>query len=155
MATSDSVTEYSFSLDVLMDEIMRINQLRVKEIHNKDNSILFENYAIKESDEETIIFFVKNAVYDIVDVTAPLMSGLTGAVKNENPYGVVVKNLGNANSSVKESVENSFKQVIVSSVLMQWYEMKGLVDDMKLWAMKLERLKKEVVSKRLMQLKIR
>lgn len=155
MATQDSLLEYSFSFDSLLDEIMRVNQLRVKEIYDKDNNILFENYSITESDADTVVLFIKNAVFELVDISLPLMSGVTGAVKTENPYGVIVNNNGNANEAAKESLENAFKQVIVLSVLAQWYEIKGLSEEFKLWNMKLDRLKTDVAKRRITQLKIR
>lgn len=155
MATSDSIREYSFSFDEIMKEVQTINQLRVKEIYDKDNNVKFDDYAISDDDGDTVKIFVKNAVFDLVEISASLMSELTNAVKVDDPYGVMVKNNESVNESIKLAVKNSFKQVIVSSVLKQWYEMKGLAEDFKLWSMNLERLKEGDVKKRIFLLKLR
>lgn len=146
---------FTYDLDELMADIMPLNQIRVKELKDKDNKILFENFAITEDDKDTIIIFIKNAVFDLVSVTLPITSGVIDAAKIEDPYGIVVKNNLGYNSNVKPMVENLFKQFIVASVLMQWYEIKGLGEDVKLWFLKLERLKKEEFQKRLTQLSMR
>jgi len=128
--------EIKFNGTDITDKIMVINQLRVKELKDKDGNTEFDNYAITSDEYDYIKDFLAAGAAEMGEMVAPLTSGITDAVSLVDPFGVTIVDNGNNNKNNTTVLTKQFEEFMIATVLYKWYEMKGLFDDFKLWSSK-------------------
>lgn len=161
MESTNSIITFSWPFEDLFEDIKALNQIRVKELKNKDGKSEFENYSITGDEEEAIKVLLENATHELVELCIKQSSGITdGVIINESvggkdSYGCRINDHEAYNPNSLKNVDNGFKQLLYASVLMQWYEVKGLQSEFALWAAKLENIKKTGIISRFFQLGMR
>ena len=147
--------DIKFTIEELMELVMPISQLRAKDIKDKDGVSQFENLSITEDDKDLVEMYSEDIVEEMGDMLVYLTSSIPGAISDVSPYGVTITDNGNHNKNSEKTLKAQFKEFFKASILYNWYNTKGVVNDTKVWEAKAMAIKLKIVNESLFHFSMR
>jgi outer membrane lipoprotein-sorting protein len=162
---------FYYTEDNLHNNVMIRTMYRAKNIRDNEGNSLIDDYAISEDEKDAFALFLSSAIHEAFNQVMKMTTGVSDALIINEPaddvfdtvpagledttvvYGFKVKDHEAYNDNNIILVDEGVKSLVETQIMRDWYEMVGNDAEYAKMRAKYNEIKRDLITKRLFQLR--